>query len=245
MAVGQVGAGRSAVIATSLQPEWTGPAWTATLRHDLLSALLNDLAGGTAADDPRFIVQLTPDLANHKIGIEVAAGKDGVPIDGLDLSTELVGGDVADADATAPSKPVPLAQSAPGRYAATVDWLGPCRLMVVERTSAGQRTVLRRTLSAPVPVELLHLSPEPVALDRLCRQHGGRLLQSPEEIDQYQRVGRSGPEKVKILFQAAKIPLWERRNWPIVCIGEDIVWARQFGMAAECRLRISERFWSR
>ena len=76
-------------------------------------------------------------------------------------------------------------------------------------------------------------------------------LKAPLELrnwrpgDQYQRVGRSGPEKVKILFQAAKIPLWERRNWPIVCIGEDIVWARQFGMAAECRLRISERFWSR
>jgi tRNA(Ile)-lysidine synthase len=63
--------------------------------------------------------------------------------------------------------------------------------------------------------------------------------------DQYQRVGRSGPEKVKTLFQTAKIPLWERRNWPIVSMGEEIIWARQFGMAAGCVLRISERFCSR
>ncbi|MGP0073287.1 MAG: tRNA lysidine(34) synthetase TilS [Bryobacteraceae bacterium] len=51
--------------------------------------------------------------------------------------------------------------------------------------------------------------------------------------DQYRRVGHSKPEKIKFFFQEARIPLWERGNWPIITYNEDIVWARQFGPAAE------------
>ena len=49
--------------------------------------------------------------------------------------------------------------------------------------------------------------------------------------DQYQRVGQSGKQKIKDLFQAARIPLWERWNWPIVTYNGCIVWARGFGAA--------------
>ncbi len=50
--------------------------------------------------------------------------------------------------------------------------------------------------------------------------------------DQYQPAGRIGPEKIKTLFQEARIPLWDRRHWPVVTAGEEILWARRFGPAA-------------
>ena len=51
--------------------------------------------------------------------------------------------------------------------------------------------------------------------------------------DQYRRVGHSKPEKIKFFFQEARIPLWERGNWPIITYNESIVWARKFGVAAD------------
>jgi tRNA(Ile)-lysidine synthetase-like protein len=44
-------------------------------------------------------------------------------------------------------------------------------------------------------------------------------------------MGSAGEEKIKTLFQKARIPRWERRNWPVVTDGAAIVWARQFGVA--------------
>jgi len=49
--------------------------------------------------------------------------------------------------------------------------------------------------------------------------------------DQYRPLGRASEEKIKTMFQDARIPLWERRNWPILVLKEDIVWARTFGPA--------------
>jgi tRNA(Ile)-lysidine synthase len=51
--------------------------------------------------------------------------------------------------------------------------------------------------------------------------------------DQYRRVGQTKPEKVKFFFQEARVPLWERRDWPIITYAGKIVWARRFGAAAE------------
>jgi tRNA(Ile)-lysidine synthase len=51
--------------------------------------------------------------------------------------------------------------------------------------------------------------------------------------DQYRRVGQTKPEKVKFFFQQARVPLWERRDWPIITYHGKIVWARRFGAAAE------------
>jgi tRNA(Ile)-lysidine synthase len=49
--------------------------------------------------------------------------------------------------------------------------------------------------------------------------------------DQYQPQGSTGEEKIKTLFQKARVPLWERRKWPVVTDGPAIVWARRFGPA--------------
>lgn len=51
--------------------------------------------------------------------------------------------------------------------------------------------------------------------------------------DHYQRVGQSQPQKIKLLFQEARIPLWDRRHWPVLTCRGRIAWTRQFGPAAE------------
>lgn len=51
--------------------------------------------------------------------------------------------------------------------------------------------------------------------------------------DRYQPLGSSGTEKIKDLFQRARIPVWERRGWPVLWDGRGIVWARQFGPSAQ------------
>jgi tRNA(Ile)-lysidine synthase len=66
-----------------------------------------------------------------------------------------------------------------------------------------------------------------------------RRLSGPLELrnwrpgDQYQPQGTAGPEKIKTLFQESRVPLWERRHWPVLTDGTSIVWARRFGPAAE------------
>src|SRR5579872_2003713 len=51
--------------------------------------------------------------------------------------------------------------------------------------------------------------------------------------DQYQPLGHSHEQKIKLLFHQSRIPLWERRGWPIITSEGRIVWVRKFGPAAE------------
>ncbi|MDQ2773533.1 MAG: tRNA lysidine(34) synthetase TilS [Acidobacteriota bacterium] len=67
---------------------------------------------------------------------------------------------------------------------------------------------------------------------------GGELLRplyvrNWEPGDDLQRPGHHGPQKLKSLFQEYKVLLWERRRWPVVVCGEEIVWVRRFGCAAK------------
>jgi tRNA(Ile)-lysidine synthase len=59
--------------------------------------------------------------------------------------------------------------------------------------------------------------------------------------DQYLRRGASHPEKIKTLFQEWRIPLWERRNWPVVTMSDEIVWAKLFGPDARFAATTSSR----
>jgi len=74
-------------------------------------------------------------------------------------------------------------------------------------------------------------------LDWKCLSQGGVLpnleLRNWRPGDQYQPVGESKSQKVKFLFQLARIPLWERGKWPIITYNGNIVWSRRFGAAAE------------
>jgi tRNA(Ile)-lysidine synthase len=47
--------------------------------------------------------------------------------------------------------------------------------------------------------------------------------------DRLQPVGKAAEEKIKALFQEERIPLWERRHWPVVVCGTSVVWTRRFG----------------
>lgn len=51
--------------------------------------------------------------------------------------------------------------------------------------------------------------------------------------DRFCRAGHSHPRKIKELFHDFRVPLWERRAWPVLVAGGQILWARRFGVAAE------------
>ena len=65
------------------------------------------------------------------------------------------------------------------------------------------------------------------------RVSGGLRVRNWRPGDRYRPVGRTSETRIKLLFQDARIPLWERRRWPIITCGESIVWAARFGTAAE------------
>jgi tRNA(Ile)-lysidine synthase len=50
--------------------------------------------------------------------------------------------------------------------------------------------------------------------------------------DRYQPAQSACAKKIKTLFQLARIPKWERRQWPVLVDSGAIVWTRQFGAAA-------------
>lgn len=50
--------------------------------------------------------------------------------------------------------------------------------------------------------------------------------------DHYHPVGWSGQQKLKTLFQERRVPLWERRHWPVVASEQEVIWARSFGAAS-------------
>jgi tRNA(Ile)-lysidine synthase len=51
--------------------------------------------------------------------------------------------------------------------------------------------------------------------------------------DRYRPQGHSSDRKVQEMFQKARVPSWRRPSWPILTSRDKIVWARQFGVAAE------------
>ncbi len=75
------------------------------------------------------------------------------------------------------------------------------------------------------------------------------ILRNWRPGDTYQPVGNQREHKLKTLFHEGRVPLWERRHWPVVTVGGQIVWSRKFGPASHVAadalsgtiLRISER----
>lgn len=66
------------------------------------------------------------------------------------------------------------------------------------------------------------------ALDR--DQCAGPLeLRNWRPGDRIHPQSASSAEKIKTLFQEFRVPLWERRNWPVIARGETILWTREFG----------------
>lgn len=62
-------------------------------------------------------------------------------------------------------------------------------------------------------------------------QLGSLAVRNWEPGDQLHRPGHQGAEKIKSLFQEYRVPLWQRRHWPVLVFENEIVWARRFGCA--------------
>lgn len=58
------------------------------------------------------------------------------------------------------------------------------------------------------------------------------VLRSWMPGDRYQPFQSAHISKLKTLFQHARIPSWDRSNWPVLASGDAIVWTRRFGTAA-------------
>lgn len=69
-------------------------------------------------------------------------------------------------------------------------------------------------------------------LDLRRLEDAGWELRNWRPGDHYQPVRHVGDQKLKQLFQEHRVPLWERRNWPVLVCKERILWARQFGPSA-------------
>jgi tRNA(Ile)-lysidine synthase len=62
---------------------------------------------------------------------------------------------------------------------------------------------------------------------------GSLVLRNWRPGDQFHRKGRPAAEKIKTLFQEFRVPLWERRRWPVIARGGSILWTRRFGVASD------------
>jgi tRNA(Ile)-lysidine synthase len=51
--------------------------------------------------------------------------------------------------------------------------------------------------------------------------------------DHYRPEGQARDQKIKEMFQMERVPSWLRSSWPIVSSGDQILWSRKFGAAAE------------
>ena len=82
-------------------------------------------------------------------------------------------------------------------------------------------------------------APECGRADCVSLMLGGQGEPSPLELrtwrvgDHYRPAGAARQYTIQELFQRARVPSWRRHSWPIVSMGARIVWARQFGPAAE------------
>lgn len=59
--------------------------------------------------------------------------------------------------------------------------------------------------------------------------------------DTFQPAGRPHGERMKELFQRARIPSWERAGWPMLTTGGTVAWTRLFGVAAGFEARPGAR----
>jgi tRNA(Ile)-lysidine synthase len=64
------------------------------------------------------------------------------------------------------------------------------------------------------------------------RVSGSLLLRNWMPGDRFGSSRETGPQKLKTLFHLARIPAWERKNWPVLADGRSLVWTRRFGVSA-------------
>ncbi|MDP9170890.1 MAG: tRNA lysidine(34) synthetase TilS, partial [Acidobacteriota bacterium] len=92
----------------------------------------------------------------------------------------------------------------------------------------GRTAIPERLLTIDVELATLpHVYNEQVSALDFAKCAGSLVLRNWRPGD------RLNSKKIKTLFQEHRIPLWERRHWPVIALGERIVWTRQFGSASD------------
>jgi tRNA(Ile)-lysidine synthase len=122
------------------------------------------------------------------------------------------------------------------------DWLrlAPPRLDTLENRNFCLPLVVPGSVQVPGTSTVIHLEvidPEKCSYNKDMarldwdRVSGALELRNWRPGDRYCPAGHQVPEKIKTFFQESRIPLWERRNWPLITRGDEIIWARKFGPA--------------
>jgi tRNA(Ile)-lysidine synthase len=60
------------------------------------------------------------------------------------------------------------------------------------------------------------------------------FLRNWQPGDAYRPEGHRSPKKLRDLFQRFRIPVRERMGWPVLCAGEQVIWARRLPPASGC-----------
>ncbi len=122
-----------------------------------------------------------------------------------------------------------LLRLAPQHFDARMDRDFSAPLVIPGDTCLPERQLLIRTELA-IPARVYNSDGN--ALDRAkCRLP--LQVRNWRPGDQFERSGHAGAVKIKTLFQDYRIPLWERRRWPVVISGDAIAWTRRFGAARD------------
>ncbi|MEO8025781.1 MAG: tRNA lysidine(34) synthetase TilS, partial [Bryobacteraceae bacterium] len=66
------------------------------------------------------------------------------------------------------------------------------------------------------------------------------LLRGWRAGDAFRPVGEQREKKLKVLFQEARVPVWQRNGWPVLESRGKILWSKQFGPAADVAATGSE-----
>jgi tRNA(Ile)-lysidine synthase len=115
------------------------------------------------------------------------------------------------------------------------------------RTADGVRAVPARVPELEVTVPGTYPAPDGASEIRLepCVNLKADLsaplvLRGWKPGDHYVRSGKSRDQKLKKMFEDARVPSWQRRFWPILEYGGSIVWAREFGPARDSPICVTE-----
>jgi tRNA(Ile)-lysidine synthase len=125
-----------------------------------------------------------------------------------------------------------------------VDFLLPLEVPGTVELPDGSARITLQVLEKPETAQPYATVVNELDWQRLAGPNGpltGLELRNWRSGDRYHRRGQSRERKIKFLFQEARVPLWERRNWPIITFNESIVWIRGFGVSAEFAAQPSTR----
>jgi tRNA(Ile)-lysidine synthase len=98
---------------------------------------------------------------------------------------------------------------------------------------SGQSKILFCATVRDRPYNITEIADLAMDVSRLGVEGSSLAARNWRPGDEIQLAGHQHAAKVKTLFQEHKVLLWERRHWPVVVLGDEIVWVRRFGCSAK------------